>query len=97
MGVKRVQPNDIIKMNELYIQVGTYAAVARAVGFSASTVKRYIQADYVPQASMEPVEQIKFEVPSISQLKYPKNWNEFLTLTEEEKINIEILQKTILL
>ncbi len=97
MGIKRVQPKDIIKMNELYIQVGTYAAVARAVGFSASTVKRYIQADYVPRASMEPVEQIKFEIPSIGQLKYPKNWNEFLTLTEEEKINVEKLQKTILL
>ena len=39
---KKVQPDDIQKMLELYQSLGTYAAVAREVGFSASTVRKYI-------------------------------------------------------
>lgn len=97
MGVKRVQQEDIIKMNELYIQIGTYAGVARAVGFSAGTVKRYIQENYVPQEKMQPIEKIEFEIPSIADLVYPKNWNEFLQLTDTELEGMKILQQSILL
>lgn len=50
----RVTESEIIKMNELYLQYGTYAAVAREVGRSPSTVKRYIQSDF--QVKEEPVE-----------------------------------------
>ena len=42
MPRKLVEPQDIIKMNELYKELGTYAAVARKVGFSPTTVKKYI-------------------------------------------------------
>lgn len=97
MGVKRVQQEDIIKMNELYIQIGTYAGVARAVGFSAGTVKRYIQENYVPQDKIKTIEKLEFEIPSISDLVYPKNWNEFLQLTDTELEGMKILQQSILL
>lgn len=50
----RVTESEIIKMNELYLQYGTYAAVAREVGRSPSTVKRYIQSDF--QVKEEPIE-----------------------------------------
>ena len=52
MATKRklVQPSDIIAMNEAYLKIGTYAGAARATGWSASTVKRYIIPDYKPQA-----------------------------------------------
>lgn len=95
MGVKRVQPDDIIKMNELYIVIGTYAGVAREVGFSAGTVKRYIIADFVSKDKMEPIDRIDFNIPSMSQLKYPKDWDVFLQLAKEERVNIKELQKTI--
>ena len=95
MAVKRVQPEDIIKMNELYLTIGTYAGVARAVGFSAGTVKRYIIADFTPQAEMKPIEKIEFEIPSMNELVYPENWDDFLQLSTEEKEAIKELQKTI--
>lgn len=95
MAVKRVQPEDIIKMNELYLTIGTYAGVARAVGFSAGTVKRYIITDFTPQAEMKPIEKIEFEIPSMSELVYPENWDDFLQLSTEEKEAIKELQKTI--
>ena len=45
MPRKLVTLEDITLMNELYKQIGTYAGVARQVGFSASTVAKYIQKD----------------------------------------------------
>ena len=95
MAAKRVQADDIVKMNELYKVIGTYAGVAREVGFSAGTVKRYIIADYVPQASMIPIEKREFVVPAMGELVYPKNWNDFLKLTDEEINDIKELQKNI--
>lgn len=45
---RRVTDKDIKLMNELYVKYGTYAAVAREVGFAPSTVKRYITPNYQP-------------------------------------------------
>ena len=40
---------DITKqINELYVKMGTYAAVARELGIAASTVKKYVVSDYCP-------------------------------------------------
>jgi hypothetical protein len=45
---------DIIKqINELYVKLGTYAAVARELGIAASTVKKYVVKDYRPIAERE--------------------------------------------
>ena len=38
----KVTPDDILQMNSLYLELKTYAAVARKTGFSAGTVKKYI-------------------------------------------------------
>ena len=44
--MKVVKDSDIREMNRLYLELKTYAAVARATGFSPSTVKKYIRADF---------------------------------------------------
>ena len=49
MGAPRVTPQEIVKMLQLYAQLGNYAAVGRAVGRSASTVSKYVQMKGVPQ------------------------------------------------
>ena len=92
---KLVQPSDIIAMNEAYLKIGTYAGAARATGWSASTVKRYIIPDYKSKAEREPVEKIEFVIPPADTLKYPDSWSDFLTLSEEEIKGIKELQKTI--
>lgn len=48
MGAPRVTPQEIVQMHQLYAQLGNYAAVARAIGRSASTVSKYIQMKGVP-------------------------------------------------
>lgn len=47
----RVSQDEIIKMNELYLEYKTFAAVAREVGRAPSTVKKYIDPNYKSQLS----------------------------------------------
>ena len=48
MGATRVRPDEIVRIQQLYNQYGTYAAVAREVGRSAKTVARYIKLQGTP-------------------------------------------------
>lgn len=45
----RVTPEEIVEMHHLYAKLGTYAAVGRQLGRSASTVAKYIKMDGVSQ------------------------------------------------
>lgn len=101
MPRKLVTPQDIGKMNELYVSLHTYAAVAREVGFSATTVKKYIIADYTPKAIVE-ANIIRFSggVKDIKEIPLPQTseeWQEFMQLTDEEKQECDELRKEILL
>lgn len=49
MGAPRVTPQEIVKMHQLYAQLGNYAAVGKAMGRSASTVSKYVQMKGVSQ------------------------------------------------
>lgn len=45
----RVTPQEIVEMNRLYTQLGSYAAVGRKIGRSGSTVARYIKLKGTPK------------------------------------------------
>lgn len=49
MGAKHISPAEILEMQQLYRELGTYAAVAREMGRSASTVSKYMQMKDVPR------------------------------------------------
>lgn len=49
MGARRVTPQEIVEMNRLYAELGSYAAVGRKIGRSGSTVARYIQLNGTPK------------------------------------------------
>ena len=99
MGVSKVQPSDIVKMNELYLKYGTYAAVAREVGFAATTVKKYIVKDFQSEADL-PIIRFEGSVIKAEDLSLPVNieqWNKWLNLSDEEKIECDELRKEILI
>lgn len=48
MGAPRITPEEIIKMQRLYRQLGTYAAVAKEIGRSPSSVSKYVQMKGIP-------------------------------------------------
>lgn len=49
MGAPRVTPAEIVEMKRLYRELGTYAAVARIVKRSPSTVAKYVKMEGVPR------------------------------------------------
>ncbi len=48
MGAPRVTPEEIVRMQRLYRELGTYKQVAERVGRSASSVSKYVQMKGVP-------------------------------------------------
>ncbi len=57
----RVSEDEIIRMNELYLEYRTYAAVAREVGRAPSTVKRYIDPNYARRAICKKVREVDWK------------------------------------
>lgn len=49
MGAPRVTPAEIVEMQRLYRELGTYAAVAHRVKRSPSTVAKYVKMEGVPR------------------------------------------------
>ena len=94
----RVTEEDKIKFNELYAKLGTYAAVARETGFSASTVRKYIVKDSTPITT--PTEIVHFSEKGIKDLedieemfKTIDDWSTMCELSDEEKEEIKVLWK----
>lgn len=46
---KRVTPEEIVQMHQLYAKYGNFAAVGRELGRSGSTVARYIRMRGTPE------------------------------------------------
>lgn len=89
----RVNHDDIIKINEAYLRIGTYSGVARELGYSPATVKKYVSLDYVsqdesfikPPSNLEELESRLEQAPTaISELKSEG----ILVPTDEEKLEI---------
>ena len=93
--MKRVGPDDIIKINEAYLACGTYSGAAAATGWSASTVRKYVISDY---KSEQKVEAADIELPPIEEIaeKLPP-WYDITCLTLEEEKEIKQLWKEMLI
>jgi len=93
--MKRVGPDDIIKINEAYLACGTYSGAAATTGWSASTVRKYVISDY---KSEQKVEATDIELPPIEEIakKLPP-WYDITCLTPEEEKEIKILWKEMLI
>lgn len=98
MARTKVTQDMIIEMNELYIQLKTYAAVSRAMGGtpSATTVKKYIIPNYIPKARLN-VKVFDKELPKFNPKMFLRheNWGWFCTLSDEEKAELTELWEEI--
>lgn len=93
--MKYVTQDNIKKMNELYVQLKTYAAVSRATGFAPSTVKKYIVPNYkiIDTSSIKREEGPLPEVFSFKETFFKKDWYNLCVLSEEEFQEIKELWK----
>jgi hypothetical protein len=86
----KVTQQDILQFNILYKKLGTYAAVSRETGFSASTVKRYIIPDFINPEEIE-IQKFDKEIKDIEDIEIV--WD--LRLAADERKEIEELWKEI--
>ena len=93
--MRTVLPSDIAEMNRLYSELHTYAAVARQVGFSPATVKKYIDPNY-QMVDTTSIIHFNRPLPPINTHKFRgKNWGTMCVLTDNEVQNLRDLWKEI--
>lgn len=90
----KLSEEKIAEIRRAYSEIGTYAGVARKLGFSPATVKKYTQEEYTP----DPTVRVPFngEIPSVETMYWPldeQEINNMARLTEEEIIEIKELWK----
>jgi hypothetical protein len=94
-----ITEQDKIQINELYVEYGTYAAVARQMGISASTVKKYVVSNYTPQEEIT-IQKFDKLIPNDFPCHFPvtiEQWENILKFEEQELTDIEALRKEIVL
>ena len=97
---KRVTEQDIIDMNEAYLLCGTYSGVAKALGWSASTVKKYIIEGYQSKGATGEIPSTKIFVEPAAvdeAIEYLLNHSNLSCLTDQEKKDMAAIWKGMLL
>ena len=91
----RVTSEDILRMNEIYYKTHVFAEVARQTGFSASTVRKYVDVNWKP---IENENIIKFDMNDLPEFdttcfKGIENYGDLCILTEREQDEMKELLK----
>ena len=91
----RVTSEDILHMNEIYYKTRVFAEVARQTGFSASTVRKYVDINWKP---IENENIIKFDMNDLPEFdttcfKGIENYGDLCVLTEREQDEMKELLK----
>ena len=94
---RTVNEEDIIQINEAFLLCGTYSGAAKATGWSASTVKKYIisgytsQIDTVARESMITLPVLNEVVANLMQMAHAT------MLTSEEALEVTKLWKELII
>ena len=94
--MKVITKDDIKKINELYLELHTYAAVARQTGFSPATVKKYVIPGYavVDESSIKRYDREK--LPDFTpEIFRGVDWGDLCVLSQEEIKEIYELWKEV--
>ena len=91
----RVTSEDILRMNEIYYKTRVFAEVARQTGFSASTVRKYVDVNWKP---IKNENIIKFNMNDLPEFdttcfKGIENYGDLCVLTEREQDEMKELLK----
>jgi hypothetical protein len=97
---RRVSVDDIRQMNEIYYKCKSYAETARQTGWSASTVRAYIDKNFSPVLE-DKIRRFDpdTEMPEFSTELFEgiENWGLLCILSDEEKVEIVELWEEIAL
>ena len=91
----RVTSEDILRMNEIYYKTRVFAEVARQTGFSASTVRKYVDTKWTPVVSEEITTFNMKDIPDFKEatkcFRGVDNYGDLCVLSEQEKEEIKEL------
>jgi hypothetical protein len=88
----RVTQEDIKRFNELYYKYKTYAEVARQTGFSAGTISKYVDKNYVPiDDTKKKVFDGEINDSNFDILAATDAWGSLLSLSPEELTDLNDL------
>lgn len=95
---KRVTPEDIIIINETYLLCGSYSATAKATGWSASTVAKYVDKNYISNgATKESSKEITIQPAELDEaMNYLLSHSNLSCLTEQERADMKEIWKGML-
>ena len=91
--MKRVTQEDIVLMNEAYLACGTLTGAAKATGWSASTVKKYLIPDFKSQQKNEVT---TIELPPISTVIESLKNSRLSCVRPDEEEELSVLWKEML-
>ena len=95
--MRRVTEEDIIQMNEAFLFCGTYSGAAKATGWSASTVKKYIISGYTSQIDAAAQESM-ITLPDLDEVVANlKQMARATMLTSEEALEVTELWKELIM
>ena len=93
----RVTSEDILRMNEIYYKTRVFAEVARQTGFSASTVRKYVDTKWTPVVSENVITFNMKDIPDFKEavkcFRGVDNYGDLCVLTEQEREEIKELWK----
>ena len=93
----RVTNEDILRMNEIYYKTRVFAEVARQTGFSASTVRKYVDVNWKPVENENIVrfslEQLPDYKEAVKNFRGVDNYGYLCQLTPNETEEIKELWK----
>lgn len=82
--MKIITQKEIKEINEAYLEIGTYAGVARKLGFSPSTIKKYVIDGYT-KVDESKVKHFTGPLPEFDPKPFRcRDWRHLCELSEEE-------------
>lgn len=94
--MKIITQEDIKNINIQYKKLGTYAATARATGFSPGTVKKYVKPDFEVIEDRNVIHYTREHLPNFEPEKFrAKDWGELCVLSSDELKDVYELWKEI--
>ena len=94
----KVTQEEILQMNILYKELGTYAAVSREIGRAPSTVKKYIDPTFEIVDESKAIRFNREDIPtsfSTEEFLKVENIGAMCVLSDEERKELELLRKEI--
>lgn len=93
----KITNEQILEMNRQYLKLKTYAATARAVGVSPSTVKKYIVPNFADPAAVEVVRYCGGPIETPIDLFRIDNWGDLCVLSDDEVAALCEIRKEIVI